>query len=191
MRFKKVSLNHYTRVDSKPLGARRRPVFHPRWGRPRKWVFIAPWQLAAQMFVLGFLVTLLLSPLWEPKLIHAQTTAVTQEKDLGEQAGSGQVAAVVLPEKLTLRIEIRKYICEVFGKDCEKALSIAYCESRYNPEAVGVNKNGTVDRGVFQLNTVHHHITSSCAFDARCNIEAAYQLFKKQGWKPWVCSYKV
>jgi hypothetical protein len=143
-------------------------------------------------FFIGFMVTFG----YLNKPVHASPPTVTSSRAesapvFPRAGGDTKTVGEKLPEKLSLRIEIKKYICEKFGKDCERALAIAKCESGFNPESIGVNKNGTVDRGVFQLNTVHHHITSSCAFDARCNIDTAYELFKKQGWRPWVCAKKV
>lgn len=137
------------------------------------------------MIILGGVARANEKPLFDP------TPAVIFTSGKEEHRGSGQVAAGELPEHLTLRIEIKNYICQKFGKDCEKALAIAKCESGFNPEAVGVNKNHSVDRGVFQLNTIHLKITNSCAFDARCNIDQAYELFKRRGWSPWVCRNKI
>ena len=37
----------------------------------------------------------------------------------------------------------------------EYLLLIAYVESRHNPKAINYNKNGTVDKGLFQLNSVN------------------------------------
>lgn len=33
---------------------------------------------------------------------------------------------------------------------------VAYVESRFNPTAINVNKNGSIDRGLYQINDVAH-----------------------------------
>lgn len=88
---------------------------------------------------------------------------------------------------LYLRHDIEEYIRYKFGVDGEKALRIAYCESNLNVNALHVNRNGTVDRGLWQINTVHKTITNECAFNARCSTDAAHALYMRQGFTPWVC----
>jgi len=90
-------------------------------------------------------------------------------------------------EDLSLRIDIENYIRNKFGKDGERALKIAKCESGLRVDAVGINTNKTYDRGIFQLNSIHSKITNKCAFDSKCNIDAAYNIYLKQGFRPWVC----
>ena len=94
------------------------------------------------------------------------------------------------PKPLTLEEEIAQYICSK-PWNCQDALKVARCESGLNPNALGVNHNGTVDRGVFQLNSVHKGISNADAFDYRKNTDYAVQkLYTYQGWGPWKSSYK-
>lgn len=85
-------------------------------------------------------------------------------------------------------------IGEIFGPQLfPHAVKVAWCESRLNPSAVnGSNKNGTVDRGLFQLNdggTMQRlGINSREAFDAATAASAAKVLFEDRGWQPWVCA---
>ncbi|KIM06059.1 MAG: twitching motility protein PilT [Sulfurovum sp. AS07-7] len=44
---------------------------------------------------------------------------------------------------------------EYFGIDPRLLWSIAKIESNHNPHAINVNKNGTEDIGIMQINTVH------------------------------------
>ena len=148
--------------------------------------------------MIGFILTLIIcggvviantEPLFSPvsmtstvSLSGAETTTNLNRAGLGLTAVEG---------KLTLRYEIENYIKMKFGKDGERALKIAYCESSLNTQAIHANTNGTIDRGLFQLNTVHDHVTSECAFNAQCNIDAAYNLYLKQGFTPWVCNRKI
>jgi hypothetical protein len=86
-------------------------------------------------------------------------------------------------------------IYETFGpKHFRNAVRIAYCESRLNPKAVNrSNRNGTTDRGLFQLNdggTMQRlGVRSHQAFDPVENARAARVLFEDRGWQPWSCQY--
>jgi hypothetical protein len=64
-------------------------------------------------------------------------------------------------------------------------IRIAKCESNYREDAMGVNKNKTVDRGIFQLNSIHKNISNKDAFTYETNIRYAYKMFKQQGTTPW------
>lgn len=88
-------------------------------------------------------------------------------------------------------------IAEAFGlKHFDDAVRIAWCESRLNPNAMnGSNRNGTADRGLFQLNdggTMQRlGVDTREAFDADSNAQAAAVLHDDRGWQPWVCAHHV
>lgn len=69
-------------------------------------------------------------------------------------------------------------------------IRIGKCESGHRENAVNVNKNGTIDRGVFQLNSIHKDITNKDAFDFEKNIRYAWKMQQKQGFNPWKASIK-
>ncbi|MBI5733854.1 MAG: hypothetical protein HY973_02835, partial [Candidatus Kerfeldbacteria bacterium] len=51
---------------------------------------------------------------------------------------------------------IEKDICVRFGTDCRLALAISKAENRdHRCDYVNKNKNGSVDVGLFQINTIH------------------------------------
>ena len=81
----------------------------------------------------------------------------------------------------------QQYICDKFGPDCRVALSIARAESNDNCNEINVNTNGTVDFGIFMENSIHLNRQFTFADLASCQtqIDAAYKLFKAQGWTPW------
>ena len=82
-------------------------------------------------------------------------------------------------------------IKETFPEDPHTALAIARCESGLNPEAYNPNNsNGSVDRGVFQLNSVHDERVESLGLDVwnvEDNIAFARMLYDESGFRPWVC----
>ena len=83
---------------------------------------------------------------------------------------------VNMPE---LETDIEKYICEKFGvMDCKTALAVAKAESNLNCNAFNVNTNGSVDFGIFQLNSVHlkkgGEWTLTNMSDCEKNVDLAY-----------------
>lgn len=78
--------------------------------------------------------------------------------------------------------EIKLEIDRVFGLQGENAKRVAYCESRFNPNA----KNPiTADYGVFQINTRYHPIDPKFLYDSKINIGIAKYIYDKEGWQPW------
>lgn len=69
------------------------------------------------------------------------------------------------------------------------AVRVAWCESRLRARATGHNRNGTVDRGVFQLNSGGTMqglgLSAADALEAEANIDGAYRLWRRAGWRPW------
>jgi hypothetical protein len=75
-------------------------------------------------------------------------------------------------------------------KTASVAAAIAMAESGGNSDAVSKpNSNGTLDRGLFQVNSIHGgHSTT----DLAGNIKFAIQLSKNgTNWKPWSVWWKV
>ncbi len=84
--------------------------------------------------------------------------------------------------------EMNKLFCKAwYGWDSETIIKIAQCESRLNPEAYNVNADGSVDRGLVQINSIHGHKPSEL-YDPELNVYHAYQIWKEQGYSPWYSS---
>jgi hypothetical protein len=73
------------------------------------------------------------------------------------------------------------------------AVAVGMAESNCNPFAQYVNgptpgcPNGSVDRGLWQINNCYHpEVSDACAYAAQCNANAAYTI-SSQGtnWTPW------
>lgn len=85
-------------------------------------------------------------------------------------------------------IECIRTIGEELGmdnKDITKMIRIAKCESNYREDAVNVNTNKTIDRGIYQLNSIHKDINNADAFDYIKNIKYAWNMYQRQGDTPW------
>lgn len=96
------------------------------------------------------------------------------------------------PLELTEKEQIIAYIVEVFGEHAPEAFNVLFCENRnLDPKAVNYNRNGTVDRGIFQLNSAYWGGEEN--FDWKTNIDKAYMIFERAGKKftPWTCSHRV
>ena len=82
------------------------------------------------------------------------------------------------------REEIEREIEAVFGEEADLFKRIAWCESRFDPDA----DNGS-DTGVFQINRVHQ-IAPRWLRNYKINILVAKELFDRQGTLPWRSSWK-
>lgn len=84
---------------------------------------------------------------------------------------------------------IAEYICEKFGPvQCPTALAVAKAESGMSADRYNFNNNGTLDYGVFQINSVHWS-REGCSMedlvDPYKNVDCAHKLWKEQGWQIW------
>ncbi|MBW4717285.1 FG-GAP-like repeat-containing protein [Saccharothrix obliqua] len=72
------------------------------------------------------------------------------------------------------------------------AVAIALAESGCNPSATGHNTNGTIDRGLWQINSIHTQFSNACTYDPQCNANAAYAIYlgRNSTFQPWV-TYKT
>lgn len=104
---------------------------------------------------------------------------------------------VVVPDKKEVLIEVEidwdnkqrivDEIKKVFPETPNTAVAIAKCESGLNPEATNTsNKNGTIDRGIMQINSIHD-TNGYDLYDVQDNLEFARKLYEESGWQPWVC----
>ena len=74
------------------------------------------------------------------------------------------------------------------------AVAVGMGESSCRPDAYLSNgptkgcPNGSVDRGLWQINSCWHpSVSKSCAYDAQCNANAAYRISSKgTNFRPWV-----
>lgn len=91
----------------------------------------------------------------------------------------------------TEKCKIMAYIVEKFGDDASDAITMLNkCENHsLNSKATNkANSNGTIDRGVFQINSIHG---GDELYDWKTNIDKAYKIFKNRGWSAWSCSHVI
>ncbi|MBA3844026.1 MAG: hypothetical protein H0X39_15665 [Actinobacteria bacterium] len=69
------------------------------------------------------------------------------------------------------------------------AVRVFTCESGLEARQLSYNTNGTVDRGVSQINSVHDgDFSPARALHPVFNVQYAYRLWHSSGWAPWVCA---
>ena len=73
-------------------------------------------------------------------------------------------------------------IKKIWGDDARIGLAIARAESGYSTKAFHANRNGTVDEGIFQINSIHK---MPDMLVGSSNISYAYTIYLKQGVAPW------
>lgn len=103
------------------------------------------------------------------------------------------------PEPKVVQIEIsytKESIIEKVRQaflDAPIMLEVARCESQYKITAhnTTLNKDGTTDGGIFQLNSVHDEELAALGldkFDPEDNIKFARILYDRSGLQPWKSS---
>ena len=110
-----------------------------------------------------------------PETLPAKPVSPSQ----GGQVGSPRA------ESGDVRGEVLAMLTEE-GIDISKADRIIACESSWRPTAVNQNRNGSNDKGLWQLNSIHR-IPDEVRLDPIKSTEEAIKLIKAQGFTPWVC----
>lgn len=73
------------------------------------------------------------------------------------------------------------------GNALAMAIAIALAESGGNPAATDHDANGTVDRGLWQINSVNSEFSAACDYDPACSASAAYSISDGgRSWSAWV-----
>lgn len=81
--------------------------------------------------------------------------------------------------------EIIRKIAKEEGVDPDLAVRVAKCESKLDWKAVNINKDGSRDRGIFQINEKYHQeVSDEQAFDPIFSTQFFCKAFKA-GNLPW------
>ena len=75
----------------------------------------------------------------------------------------------------------------VFGENWKTAAAIVMAESGGKTRARNVNKDGSIDRGLFQINNkAHPNVSDACADNPQCAARAALRISSGgKDWSPW------
>lgn len=116
------------------------------------------------------------------------TEDTSSEGAVGVSSGPGTTSeSEALPEPPTETqsappATTEELIREVFKEAGEKAVQVARCESELRTDA----QSGQF-LGLFQMGA-HERARYGHGQDALVQAQAAYQLFRDRGWKPWTCA---
>ena len=84
------------------------------------------------------------------------------------------------------RCEEFRAIIEAYPWDARTMLAIARAESGCNPLAdnTGLNRDGTNDKGLFQINSIHGYSDAE-RLDPIQNTAIAFKIWQGQGYQAW------
>ena len=90
-----------------------------------------------------------------------------------------------VPPAVPVENDVVSIIHEVFGENAGAALSVAYCESGFDPNAVGASG----ERGLFQIHSTHWFwLSPDLLYDPLYNAQMAYELSRGgTDWGSWSC----
>jgi hypothetical protein len=75
------------------------------------------------------------------------------------------------------------------GVDPDLALRVAKCESGFKINATNTNTDGSIDRGLFQINSKYHpEVTADQAFDLEFSTRFFCKAFKSGNLSWWNAS---
>lgn len=128
--------------------------------------------------------------------------------DVAQPATGADVAGAVPPTgPATASNEVQRLVRAYFPADqLGNAMAVAWCESGHRNVPGAVNRNGTRDWGLFQLNDggtlqsvlaaigVQYASTADAqrlALDPTINVRAAASLHARRGWAPWACAARL
>jgi hypothetical protein len=124
-------------------------------------------------------------------LQFTQTREITITNVAVVEAQAETLAPVVSEDKTNKIVEsvdesalsVSEMINKAFSDP--EMLAIAKAESGLNPKAHNQNRNGTIDTGLFQINSCHGY-DEKWLQDPQNNIIAAKEVLRKQGKTAWV-----
>ena len=113
---------------------------------------------------------------------------VIPRREIENTTQSSELVNTVLVEEDMQSWVLRKV--KEAGLDPDIAFNIIKCESNWKPEAYGVNKNGSTDFGLWQINSIHKaEISPKERLDYKIATEWAINKRLKDGnWSAWYSS---
>jgi hypothetical protein len=90
--------------------------------------------------------------------------------------------------KMSVENQIRHYAQEENFQWEDYLVRLAKCESKLNPKARGVNKDGSIDRGTFQINNSwHREVTDAQAYDVEFSTKWTMKMINAGQQTIWAC----
>ena len=108
---------------------------------------------------------------------------------------AGSPVVYVAPMQVQVKVEVVNVEALIslkareFNLNEELVQSIIYCESRGKIDALGTNKNGTTDKGLLQINSIHD-VGELDLFNPEDNLDFGLKMMSEDGTRPWNSSRK-
>lgn len=119
-----------------------------------------------------------------PELVSTDSVASSISVSLDSSAVKDERAGEIVTES-TQQTDIESLIRKTFPECPDTMVAIARAESHFRTNAINVNRNGTKDCGIFQVNSIHGY-DCEWLFDVQNNLKAARAVFDKQGLNAWM-----
>ena len=91
--------------------------------------------------------------------------------------------------------EMKAYVlgeAKRLGLNAREVELIVNCESRWDPKATHKNRNGSLDAGLWQINSIHKNLTMAEKMDYKIATKWALEKRLSDGnWSAWYCARKV
>ena len=118
-----------------------------------------------------------------------QPTAHFPQAHVVKEVVNAEVVDTTVDKSETVEQTIRRLAKETGFKWEEYLVRLAWYESRWNPQAINHNKNGSTDKGVFQWNDkAHPEISEECAYNVECATRAAIKAINEGHQTWWVAN---
>ncbi len=120
------------------------------------------------------------------KATEVKSPAPTEQKTVVEPV-QPQIKVVAKP--ISTNCADYSGLVSQYDWDVRTALAIMRAESGCDPNATNrANYNGTVDRGLFQVNSIHSAKVNGnldSLYNASTNVSVAYRIYLGSGWRAW------
>lgn len=120
---------------------------------------------------------------------HSQVTTDRAASWVVDSIGIPPVEATTIEAKQeTVEETIRRLAQETGFKWSDYLVRLAYCESRFDPNATNDNGRYGIDRGVFQINSYYHgEVTDAQAFDLEWATRWTMDRINRGYQHEWMC----
>lgn len=108
-----------------------------------------------------------------------QLAVQTVEKPVTVEAPAPEVK----PERTT-----KQLISDTFGSEARVAYAVMMAESGGRTNATNKNTNGSTDRGLFQINSIHTKKVNGnleSLYNVETNVNVAKRIYDGSGWNAW------
>lgn len=118
-------------------------------------------------------------------------TAVASETDY-DGITFMEITTEEVAKEMSVEDQIRAIAAEKNFKWADYLVRLAMCESGLNPNnknSKGNTPAGSLDRGLFQINSYwHKEVSDACAYDVRCSTEWTIQMIENGRQGQWACN---